>query len=119
MNIKLFDSELKVMDVLWSYGELTAKQVAEILAKQIGWNKNTTYTVINKCISKGVIERLEPNFRCRATIPKHVVQESETNDLINKLFNGSADLLFASLLNKKILSQDKIDKLKQIVRELE
>ena len=58
MNIKLFDSEIKVMEVLWKEGDLTAKQLADILSEKIGWNKNTTYTVIKKCISKGAIERL-------------------------------------------------------------
>ncbi|MDR2771725.1 MAG: BlaI/MecI/CopY family transcriptional regulator, partial [Clostridiales Family XIII bacterium] len=55
MNVKLFDSELKVMDVLWQEGDLTAKGIAKILAGRIGWNKNTTYTVIKKCIDKGAI----------------------------------------------------------------
>ena len=46
MDIKLFNSELKVMEVLWREGELPAKRVADILAEEIGWNQNTTYTVI-------------------------------------------------------------------------
>lgn len=31
MKIKLFDSELKIMDVLWKNGDTTAKQIAAIL----------------------------------------------------------------------------------------
>ena len=31
MEIKLFDSELKVMEVLWREGDLTAGQIAGIL----------------------------------------------------------------------------------------
>ncbi|MDR3271078.1 MAG: BlaI/MecI/CopY family transcriptional regulator, partial [Peptococcaceae bacterium] len=36
MPIKLFDSELKVMDALWSEGDLTAKRLAEILGQRVG-----------------------------------------------------------------------------------
>lgn len=118
MGIKLFDSELKVMDVLWKEGDLTAKRLTEILNEQVGWNKNTTYTVIKKCIAKGAIERLEPNFLCRAIISKEQVQEQETTELINKVFDGSADLLFASLLNRKTLSGEEIERLKQLVNNL-
>jgi len=50
MKIKLFDSELKVMKVLWKEGNITAGQILKILKEEIGWNKNTTYTVIKKCI---------------------------------------------------------------------
>ena len=66
MAIKLFDSELKVMDVLWKEGDKTAKQISDILKEEIGWNMNTTYTVIKKCMAKGAIERSEPNFMCHA-----------------------------------------------------
>ena len=88
MDIKLFDSELKVMNVLWREGNVTAKYVSEVLKDEFGWNMNTTYTLIKRCIKKGVIERSEPNFMCRAIIPKEEVQIAETDELINKIFDG-------------------------------
>jgi len=118
MTVKLFDSELKVMDVLWKEGDKTAKQISEILKEKIGWNVNTTYTVIKKCVSKGAIRRTEPNFMCHALIPKEQVQEAETHELIDKIFDGSADKLFASLLGRKKLTAGQIAKLKEIAREL-
>ena len=48
MDIKLFDSELKVMDVLWREGDTTAKQISNILGDEVGWNMNTTYTLIKR-----------------------------------------------------------------------
>ena len=54
MEIKLFDSELKIMEILWKGGETTARSIAETLKEQIGWSKTTTYTVIKKCIDKGL-----------------------------------------------------------------
>ena len=56
---------------------------------------------------------------CRALIPKESVQEAETNELINKVYDGSADKLFAALLGRKKLSTEQIEKLKQIVGDLE
>ncbi len=119
MAIKLFDSELKVMGVLWKEGDKTAKEISDILKSEIGWNMNTTYTVIKKCIAKGAIERKEPNFLCRALIQKEAVQEAETDELIGKLFDGSADKLFAALLGRKKLTAEQIAKLKQIVGDLD
>jgi len=118
MEIKLFDSELKVMDVIWKNGNTTAKIISDILKEKVGWNMNTTYTLIKRCIAKGAIERIEPNFMCHALINKEQVQEQETAELINKVFDGSADLLFASLLSQRNLSHDEIERLKQIVNSL-
>ena len=88
---KLFDSELKVMSCLWEEGDLPAKRIAEKLTAEIGWNKNTTYTLIKRCIKKGAIARTEPNFMCHALIAKEEVQELETDELIDKIYDGCAD----------------------------
>lgn len=119
MTVKLFDSELKVMDVLWKEGDMPAKQISDILKDSTGWNMNTTYTVIKKCIAKGAIERREPNFLCHALIARDVVQAAETEELLHKLFDSSPDLLFASLLGHQKLSKAQIDNLRRMVSELQ
>lgn len=119
MTVKLFDSELKVMDVLWKEGDMPAKQISDVLKETTGWNMNTTYTVIKKCIAKGAIERREPNFLCHALIARDVVQAAETEELLHKLFDSSPDLLFASLLGHQKLSKAQIDNLRRMVAELQ
>ena len=119
MEIKLFDSELKVMDILWKEGDTSAKEIAKALTAELGWNVNTTYTLIKRCMKKGAIQRSEPGFLCHALIPKSAVQEAETDELINKVYDGSADKLFAALLGRKQLSPQQIEKLRQIVGDLE
>ena len=117
-TIKLFDSELKVMSVLWKEGDMPAKNIADTLNKKFGWNKNTTYTLIKRCIKKGAIERSEPKFICHALISKETVQEAETNELIDKMYEGSADMLFAALLSSKKISAKQIEELMKLVTEL-
>lgn len=119
MPVKLFDSELKVMDVLWKTGDRTAKEISAVLGREIGWNTNTTYTVIKKCVTKGAIQRSEPGFLCHALISKTEVQAAETEALIGKLFDGSPDLLFASLLDSKKLSGEQLERLRHLVSAME
>lgn len=116
--MKLFDSELKVMDVLWRLGDRTAKEISSILGRETGWNVNTTYTVIKKCVAKGAILRSEPNFLCHALVTKAEVQEAETEELIGRLFDGSPDLLFASLLSSRKLTPEQLDRLRRLVNEM-
>lgn len=119
MDIKLFDSEIKVMNVLWREGDTTAKHISDVMKEETGWNMNTTYTLIKRCIKKGAIERYEPNFMCHALIPKEQVQEAETNEVINKIYDGSVNNLFAALLGRKSISSEQIERLKRIVDEWE
>ena len=45
--------------------------------------------------------------------------EAETKELVDKIYDGSVDKLFAALLGRKKLSAEQIQKLKQIVEDLE
>jgi len=118
MAIKVFDSELKVMEVLWREGDLRAGQLVKIMQEQTGWNPNTTYTVIGKLIDKGAIERCEPKFTCRAIVTKEQVQQSEATEIVDKLFNGSAEVFLSAFLSGKKLSDNEIERLKQLVESL-
>ena len=111
--MKLFDSEWKVMEVLWQDGDTTAKELSLRLADSAGWNKNTTYTVIKKCVEKGAIERREPNFLCHACITK------EADTLLDKVFGGSAELLFASVLSGRKLKKEELERLRALVEAQE
>jgi len=117
--IKLFDSELKVMEILWREGDTPAKRIAEILGEQINWSKTTTYTIIKRCLDKGAIERIDPNWVCRSLVTIEEAREHETTELINKMYNGAADQLVASILGRHDLSKEEIERLKMVVRELE
>ena len=119
MVMKLFDAELKVMGVLWRDGATTAKRLVEILSKEIGWNKSTTYTNIRRCLEKGAIERVEPDFICRPLITIGEAREYEAIELINKMYDGAADQLVTSILDAKILSKEELKRLKRIFQELE
>lgn len=118
MNIKMFDSELKVMEILWREGDIPAKEIAALLAKEVGWSKTTTYTVIKKCIDKGAVSRSEEGFICHAEITKDEVREFETAELIDRMYGGSADKLAASMVGSGMLSAEGIAALKKLVEDM-
>ena len=117
MNTKLYDSELKVMEVLWKEGDDSAKHISEILNAEIGWNKNTTYTVIKKCVAKVAIERYGSNYMCKPLISKENVEEFETKELIDKLFHGSKINFFASFVSHEKLSEEERRQIKKMLEK--
>jgi predicted transcriptional regulator len=121
MEMKLFDSELKVMDVLWKEGDTTAKRIAEILRAQVGWSKTTAYTVIKKCVDKGAVKRSGQNFLCSPLVTRERARELETTELINKMYDGAADRLVASILSgfgRKNLPPEAVESLKRLVESM-
>lgn len=115
--MKLYDSELKVMEILWNGGDLTAKQISDKLHEEIGWNKNTTYTVIKKCINKGAIKRSGNNYLCTPIVSREEVEDYETKELIEKYFDGSGVKLFAAFLNRNQLSDSEREMIRKMIEK--
>jgi predicted transcriptional regulator len=105
------------MEIIWQNEPVSAKQMSVYAEKSVGWNKNTTYTVIKKLIEKNVILRTEPNFTCTSLVKKEDVRKAETNTLISKLFNGSKKTFFSALLEDDALTEEELDELRQMIEK--
>lgn len=116
-EIRLHEGELNIMELLWSNKVLAAKDIAKIIKEYIGWEKNTTYTVINRLIEKGAVQREDPGFICKALISKRTVQNIETKAWLDKVFNGSLNTFLVEYLKNQILSNSDIMELERIVND--
>lgn len=115
MKEKLFDSEAKVMEILWAKSPVSAKEVSLIAAETIGWNKNTTYTILKKLEAKGLIRREDPGFFCTPLVSKAQMQKAEAASLVRKVFGGSRSALFSALLEDEPLSEEELDALRALI----
>ncbi len=113
MKERLFDSEAKVMEIIWSNSPISAKEISLIAANTIGWNKNTTYTVIKKLEAKGFIHREDPGFICTPLVSQSQMQKTEAAALIKKVFGGSRQALFSALLEDEPLTESEINELRK------
>jgi BlaI family transcriptional regulator, penicillinase repressor len=116
-QIQLFDSELRLMNIIWSNSHISAKELTLLASKEIGWNKNTTYTILKKLVEKKAVNREEPNFICTALVTKEEVIKTQTDNLIDKFFDGSRKAFFAAFVRKEKLSREEVDELKRIINE--
>ena len=116
---KLFDSELKVMEPLWEDGPQSAGALAKRLGESVGWNRNTTYTVIKKLIDKGAVVRSDPGFICTPLVTREEVQRLETDSLISRLFGGSKAQFLSAFLSEKDLTPAEAVQLRELIQKLE
>ncbi len=115
MKDKLFDSEAKVMDIIWTKGPLSAREISLIAADSIGWNKNTTYTILKKLEAKGFIRRDDPGFLCTALVSRNEMQKLEAKSLVKKVFGNSRQALFSALLQDEPLTESEINELRKLI----
>ena len=114
-DIRLHEGELNVMELLWSNQSLAAKDIAKIIKDYIGWEKNTTYTVIKRLIDKGAVKREDPGFLCKAVITKNEVQQIETRALIDKVYGGELIAFFTEFIANQNMDAEEVRELRKIL----
>ncbi len=115
MASKIFDSELKLMELIWEHEGASAKDISLIAEKEIGWNKNTTYTILKKLEGKNCILRKDPGYICSSLVSREDVQKSETRSLLDKLFKGSRKALFSSLISDESITENELEELRKLI----
>ena len=115
-ELRLHEGELNIMELLWSNKELAAKDISKIIKEYIGWEKNTTYTVIKRLIDKGAVQRTDPGFICSALVSQRSVREIETKRLIDKFYNGSLQTFISEYLKNQSLSAGDIAELQKLAK---
>jgi len=112
--IKIADSELEVMRILWReerpmpFGEIRAE-----LEDKTGWKKSTIQTLVLRLRDKGIITAHEKYVTMySANISQEEYVQSEGQTFIDKVFDGSAKNLVAALCRSGKLDENDIDDLK-------
>ncbi len=116
-EIKLPDSEMKVMGFLWERNQALAKEVAQYMEQTYGWKKNTTYTVLKNLHEKGAIERTEPGFLCIPRIHREEVGKSQAKTLLERFYKGSAVTMFSSFLDDKMISPKELEEIRNLLNK--
>ena len=116
--IKIADSELEIMRILWRearlmpFGEIRAE-----LEDKTGWKKSTIQTLVSRLRDKGIItahDKYVTMYSANISQEEYVQYEGQT--FIDKMFDGSAKNLVASLCRGGKLDEDDIDELKSFFK---
>ena len=109
---------LEIMKVVWERGECTVQEVKDALSPGRKRAYNTILTTMRKLEAKGFLEHDVDGrtFVYRAAIDQRSVRHSMLGDLLDRLFEGSPQLLFNSLVEQKRISAGELREIRKLVR---
>ena len=111
----LFESERRIMDALWAEGSLKASELIKIMEDTVGWNRNTTYTVLKKCVDKELVKRTEPGYIVSPLVSRKQIQRDEAAQLLEESFGGSVTRLLGAVLDVKSVSKYEVKEIKKLL----
>lgn len=108
------------MDALWRENPLSADGiVADVTARQ-AWGEATVKTLINRLLKKKAIksERVDGRHQYRPLIDRADYVQTESQDLLDRLFGGELAPLVAHFAKSRALKPQEVARLKRLIDEL-
>jgi predicted transcriptional regulator len=115
------EGELEILNVLWTRGPSTVREVHETIASA----RPTQYTTILKLLQimaeKGLVRRDEQQRAhvYQASRPKEWTQRQLAGDLLQRAFGGSASRLILGALSARKAPPEEIAEMRRLLDEYE
>ena len=116
---QISDAEWQVMKILWENSPMTAMDVIKKLENSADWKPKTIKTLLRRLVDKKAITYTVQN---RAYVYQPIVNENdcvkaETESFLQKVYNGSLNLLVQNFIEEQKLTKTELDKLKKIIEK--
>ena len=98
---------------------LFAELTDELAAKGRPWQKNTLITLLNRLVNKGFLKAKKIGRRNEYTplVSEAEYQTAQTKHFLEKLYEGSASGLVATLISGDLLTDEEYSELRQMLEK--
>ena len=115
------DAELRILQVLWSRGPSTVREVHDVVAAERPAGYTTTLKFLQIMLDKGLVTR-DDSARTHvyaAAVAEGQTQRSATADLMGRFFGGSAAALMQQALAVKPSSREELRRIREMLDSIE
>jgi predicted transcriptional regulator len=119
--MKITESELEILQVLWQKGEASVREVNDTLndKREIGYT--TTLKMMQLMYEKKMLSRDESQrtHTYKALLSETETQKSLTDKLLDNVFGGSALKLVMQALGNHHASKEELNEIKNLIQKIE
>ncbi len=111
------DSELELMKIIWaSGGKALYAQISDgLINNGYKWRKNTIITLLSRLVDKGLLKTNKIGRRNEyfAVVSEQDYQATQTQNFLEKLYEGDAKGLVSTLIQRDMLSEQDYEDLRR------
>lgn len=119
-KFKITEAELEVLKVIWKNSNITSKEIVNALLDKTEWKSKTIQTLINRLLCKGVLavdKTSKKAYIYSSNISEDEYKKIANESFVNKLYNGSINLMISSYIKENKLSRQDIEDLKDLLND--
>lgn len=107
------EAEQQLAQIIWANEPLGSGNLVTLAAKQLGWKKSTTYTVLRKLCENDIFQNQNSTVSACMTKEEYTRQKGER--YLNENYGGSLPKFVAAFMNQKRLKKKDIEELTQLI----
>ena len=114
-------SELAILQILWSRGPSTVREIHEVLAREKDVGYTSALKFLQIMTAKGLVTRTEDQRAhvYSAQQPAEKTKQQFAADVLKRVFHGSASQLMQHALSGRRGSKKEIEELRRLLDEYE
>jgi BlaI family transcriptional regulator, penicillinase repressor len=114
-------SELEILQILWTRGPSTVREIHEELAKEKDVGYTSALKFLQIMTTKGLVERAEDQRAhvYSATQPAEKTKQQFANDVLQRVFRGSTSQLMQHALSGRRSSRKELDEIRAMLDDYE
>ena len=110
--MKISDSELKLLEIIWENEPIKSGELVLKSADSYGWKKSTVYTILKKLVNKSAVKN--DNTVVTSLVNRETVTAKKT-ETIKKSCGGSLPMFIAAFLDNEKLTKKEAEELKNLI----
>jgi predicted transcriptional regulator len=117
----LTEAELRLMQVLWTRGASTVAEVLEGLPPKPALAYSSVITTLRILETKGYVRHTKDGraFQYEPVVQRQDARRSALHQLLHRLFEGSPELLMASLFETGEVDRAEFRRLRKLIEQAE
>ena len=119
---KITSAESRIMEALWSGGALTPDELVAEVGPDTGWARNTIRVMVTRLLKKGAISSVKEDdgrFLYRPLLARSAYVQSESQHLLDRLFEGKLAPLVAHFAEHRQLTPEDVATLRALIAEID
>lgn len=112
MMQQISESELVLMKIIWKNGgtALYSHIMEELEKDKNEWKKNTVLTLLSRLVEKGFLrtDKIGRRNEYKAVVAEWEYQAAQTQNFLDRVYEGNVGGLVSTLLQQDILSEEEI-----------
>jgi BlaI family penicillinase repressor len=116
---KIGESEWYVMKALWDSSPLSGSEVVRAVSRQTDWSQSTILTMLRRLVSKNAVGVEQRDVMMYyPLVDESAVKRVETDQFVNRVYQGSVNLLVRNFIEGGALTEQEREELKKLLDEM-